>query len=66
MYGLDLLSKQEHKLLCAYENIQEDARCFLQAKGIVGKLYYAALTEDLKEFERLYSDYQFDNVDSDD
>jgi hypothetical protein len=66
MYGLDLLSKHEYKMLCIYENFQEDARCFLEDHGKLGKLYLAALTDDKKEFEELYRDYQFDCVDSDD
>lgn len=66
MYGLDLLSKHEYKMLCALENFQEEARCFLEEQGRVGKMYLAALKEDIEEFERLYRDYEGDLVDSDD
>lgn len=65
MYGLDLLSKHEYKMLCVLENFQEEARCFLEEHGKMGKLYLAALTNDKEEFEELYRDYECDLVDSD-
>lgn len=66
MYGLDQLSKHEYKMLCVLEDFQEEARCFLEEQGRIGKMYLAALTGDNREFERLYRDYESDLVDVED
>jgi len=65
MYGYDLLTNHEYELICAYDDIYDEALEFLESMGIKGKLYASVLTRNQNLFEELYRDYQCDSVDSD-
>lgn len=62
MYGLDLLTKQEHVIWCAIERFKEEGATFLEEHGKLGKLYLAALTNDKDGFEEIYQDYQYNSI----
>lgn len=59
MYGYDLMTEHEYELICAYDNIYDEAIEFLEGMGNKGKLYLAALMKDRNLFEELYKNENY-------
>jgi hypothetical protein len=64
MYGYDLLTKHEYELICAYDDVYDEATEFLEGMGDKGKLYLYALTKDKASFFESFRKYEMDSVHS--
>ena len=56
--GCPELTDEENRILCIFDDFQEEARWLLEERGKRGKLMLVALEGDRKKFIELYRDYE--------